>query len=158
MKQILDVACGGRMFYFDPHNPYVLFCDKRTETMELCDGRKYEVNPDMECDFTALPFSDESYRMVVFDPPHLTSIGESSWMAKKYGRLSGNWKDMIRDGFRECFRVLKPGGTLVFKWNETDVPTSEILKLTDEKPVFGHKSGKRSLTQWIVFYKPEGTC
>ena len=55
-KSILDVACGGRMFYFDPHNPDVLFCDKRKATMTLCDGRTYEVAPDMVCDFTCLPF------------------------------------------------------------------------------------------------------
>jgi hypothetical protein len=31
--------------------------------------------------------------------------------------------------------------------------TSEILKLTDEKPLFGHKSGKQSKTHWITFMK-----
>ena len=28
-KPILDVACGGKMFYFDKNDPRVLFCDKR---------------------------------------------------------------------------------------------------------------------------------
>ena len=31
--------------------------------------------------------------------------------------------------------------------------TSEILKLTSQKPLFGHKSGKRSKTHWITFMK-----
>lgn len=47
----------------------------------------------------------------------------------------------------------KPGGFLIFKWNETDIRVSEVLKLTTEKPVFGHISGKRSNTHWICFMK-----
>jgi len=49
--------------------------------------------------------------------------------------------------------VLKPSGTLIFKWNETDVPTSQVLALTDAKPLFGHKSGKQMKTHWIAFLK-----
>ena len=36
------------------------------------------------------------------------------------------WKDMIKKGFQECFRVLKPNGTLIFKWNECRIPIKEI--------------------------------
>ena len=39
----------------------------------LCDGRKLIVDPDKICDVTALPFPDESFYLVVFDPPHLRS-------------------------------------------------------------------------------------
>ncbi|WP_315403017.1 hypothetical protein [Hoylesella saccharolytica] len=49
--------------------------------------------------------------------------------------------------------VLKPGGFLIFKWNETDIKVTEILKLTPERPVFGHISGKRANTHWICFMK-----
>lgn len=70
-KKVLDVACGGRMFYFDKSDQRVLFCDNRTVETELCDGRKFIVNPDIECDFTRLPFEDGSFKLVVFDPPHL---------------------------------------------------------------------------------------
>lgn len=73
----------------------------------------------------------------------------------KYGFLAKNWKNILSKGFKECFRVLKPGGFLIFKWNETDIKVSEILKLTPEKPVFGHISGKRSNTHWICFMKSE---
>ena len=57
--------------------------------------------------------------------------------------------------FAECFRVLATGGVLIFKWNETQIKVSEILKLTDQKPVFGHISGKRANTHWITFMKLE---
>lgn len=42
---------------------------------------------------------------------------------------------------------------LKHKWCEVDIKVSEILKLTPEKPVFGHISGKRSNTHWICFMK-----
>lgn len=48
--------------------------------------------------------------LVVFDPPHLNKLGKSSWMAKKYGVLGLDWKEDLRRGFSECFRVLGPMG------------------------------------------------
>ena len=72
----------------------------------------------------------------------------------KYGALQNKgWQKMLKEGFAECFRVLNPGGFLIFKWNETDIKVSEILKLTPYKPIFGHISGKRANTHWICFMK-----
>ena len=68
-KRILDPCCGSRMFWFDKNNPDVEFCDNRELHTQLCDGRKLDVRPDTFCDFTSLPFEDESYYHVVFDPP-----------------------------------------------------------------------------------------
>lgn len=154
MKKILDPASGSRMFYFDRQDKRVVFGDIRSEDHILCDGRELHVNPDVKMDFRDLPFDDESFKLVIFDPPHMTSLGESSWMAKKYGRLDKEtWRDDLRQGFSECFRVLEADGVLVFKWNEHDVPTKDILKLTNQKPIAGHLSGKRSMTHWIVFMK-----
>lgn len=153
MKKILDPCCGSRMFWFDKQDNRAVFTDKRKENHILCDGRELVIEPDMIMDFTNLKFDDESFYIVVFDPPHLRKAGPDSWMAKKYGKLDENWPSMIRDGFAECFRVLKPNGTLIFKWNETQIKVSEILKLTDQKPVVGHISGKRANTHWICFLK-----
>lgn len=156
MKSILDPCCGGRMFWFDKQDSRAVFADIRSEQDILCDGRTLNIQPDIIADFTNMPFVDESFYMVVFDPPHLNSIGEKSWMAKKYGKLKDNWPQMLKDGFSECFRVLKPNGTLIFKWNETDIPVKDVLALTEYKPVVGHISGKRSNTHWVCFLK-EGT-
>ena len=171
-KPILDACCGGKMFYFDKHDSRVLFQDVRDVETTLCDGRPFEVKPDVQADFTDMPYEDESFSMVVFDPPHLLrNVGKSKWAdmygslnpkAKpsgyqhiKYGALYADWREMLTKGFAECFRVLKPGGFLIFKWNETDIKVSEILKLTPEKPIFGHISGKRSNTHWICFMKEQ---
>lgn len=162
-KPVLDVACGGRMFYFDKNDPRVLFCDNRTVDTTLCDGRHFSVMPDRQCDFTNLPFEDQSFRLVVFDPPHLLYSHKkeattphkapTGYQHIKYGSLEGNWKETLRKGFSECFRVLEHDGVLIFKWNETDIPVKEILSLTPEKPLFGNRSGKASKTHWLCFLK-----
>jgi hypothetical protein len=48
---------------------------------------------------------------------------------------------------------LEQDGVLIFKWNETQIKTAEVLSLTDQKPLFGHISGKRANTHWICFMK-----
>ena len=152
-KLILDPASGSRMFYFDKGDDRVLFGDIRNERHILSDGRKLVVEPDAFTDFRDLPFADKQFKLVVFDPPHMTSLGKNSWMAKKYGRLEETWEDDLRDGLSECWRVLDDFGTMIFKWNEYDIPVSKILSLFDEKPVMGHRSGKLSKTHWIVYFK-----
>lgn len=88
-KRILDPCCGSRMFWFDKNNPDVEYCDIRELHTTLCDGRSLDISPDTFADFTDLPFKDESFWHVVFDPPHMITLGENSWMAKKYGVLQG---------------------------------------------------------------------
>lgn len=152
-KPVLDVCCASRMMWNDKNNPHVVFGDIRSESHTLCDGRALHIKPDVVLDFRALPFEDESFYHVAFDPPHMLKLGGSSWMAKKYGKLFSTWRDDIRQGFTECLRVLKPYGTLVFKWNEHDVKEAEILKLIDCKPLYGHRSGKGGKTIWMCFMK-----
>jgi len=155
-KKILDACCGSRMFWFDKKNPNVLFIDSRRETLTAKDRDKIriiEINPDIVADFTEMPFGDESFYMVVFDPPHLKTLGQTSWLAKKYGKLTNNWQEVISKGFDECMRVLKPNGTLIFKWNESEIKTSDVLKLIPYKPLFGHTTGRQSKTMWMAFIK-----
>lgn len=155
MKRILDACCGSKMFWFDKENPDVEFCDtRRIDKTEYYPGRYIEINPDTVCDFTKLPFDDDSFYLVVFDPPHLRWAGEKSIMALKYGRLEGDWKATLSEGFRECVRVLKPNGTLIFKWSEIQFPLSEILPLFSQEPLFGNRRRKRgNKTHWLCFMK-----
>lgn len=152
-KTILDACCGSRMFWFDKKNPNVLFADIRRETTTLCDGRKLEVNPDIICDFKKMPFPDNFFQMVVFDPPHLKDLGKDSWMAKKYGVLFPTWENDLKEGFQECMRVLKPNGTLIFKWNEHQIKLNQVLKIFNQTPLFGHVTGKHGRTIWVSFMK-----
>lgn len=130
MEPVLDVACGFRGFYFDKNDPRVLKCDKNPQHMILCDGR-------------------------TLDPPHLKS--GAGWQVKKYGKLDKyNFHDDLKRGFEECLRVLKPNGTLVFKWNECQIPLKEILPLCPAKPIIGNRRPNQSKTHWILFIKEEG--
>lgn len=151
MERILDACCGSRMFWFDKQNPDVVYADNRELSDVLCDGRTLNVAPGVVADFRQMPFADETFYMVVFDPPHLLRAGDQSWLVKKYGRLDADhWQSDIQKGFTECMRVLKPNGTLIFKWNEEQVSLSELKKLFPQPPLFGNKRAK---THWLVFMK-----
>ena len=153
------------MMWFDRDNRDVVFGDQRSETLTVTDRshgkqngtRTLNVCPDMLMDFRALPFDDGMFRLVAFDPPHLVSAGPRSWLAAKYGKLGQDWREDLRAGFSECFRVLHADGVLVFKWNETQVKLREVLALTPHRPLFGNTSGLRAQTHWLVFMKPNET-
>ena len=138
------------MFWFDRENPNVIFADNRRLRTTLCDGRTLVIEPDMIIDFRNMPFDDDTFNLVVFDPPHLINAGEKSWLRKKYGTLPKDWKPYIKAGFDECMRVLKRGHTLIFKWNEEQIKTAEVLKAIGQNPLFGDR---RSKTRWMVFLK-----
>jgi SAM-dependent methyltransferase len=156
---VLDPCCGSRMFWFNRQDPRAVFGDIRAENHQLPDisskggVRNLIIDPDIMMDFRAMPFANCTFSLVVFDPPHLVKAGKSGWLAKKYGKLGRDWRSDIQAGFLECFRVLKPEGTLIFKWNETDISIQTILALTDETPLFGNRGGKDMKSHWIVFQK-----
>lgn len=164
--KVLDPCCGSRMMWFDRANPDVVFGDRRHETLTVTDRshgnasgtRTLRIEPDVLLDFRALPYPDCTFKLVAFDPPHLERAGPRSWLAAKYGKLGQDWREDLRAGFAECFRVLATDGVLVFKWNETQVKLSEVLALTPHRPLFGNTSGKKAGTHWLVFMKPEASA
>ena len=154
-QYVLDPASSMRSFYFDKKDKRVVFGDIReNETYLLTNGQTITIKPDKVMDLRNLPYVNDTFKAVVFDPPHLFNLSEKSWIRKKYGVLDKEtWQQDLTLGFKECFRVLQPYGTLIFKWNETSILLKEILKLTDEKPICGHPSGKRMSTHWVLFIK-----
>ena len=154
---VIDVCCGPKGMWFNKNDERALFLDKRCETHKNDYPSGYKemsISPDVIGDFTDIKQPDNSFWLVVFDPPHIEQQGEvTGEIKKRYGALNGDWHEELRKGFSECFRVLKPNGTLIFKWSETQFPLKDILKLTDEKPLFGHRSGKKMQTHWVTFMK-----
>ena len=154
-KIILDACCGNRMFWYDKNNKDVLFLDKRLE-----------VKPNIIGDFRNLPFKNNSFKLVVFDPPHIIQkYNPNSFIMKSYGSLEPDtWKEDLKKGFDECFRVLNNYGILLFKWNsrDWDKRTSEesILRIINKKPLIKNVIIKRakekrnnSKTFWFCFMK-----
>ncbi|GHU37103.1 methyltransferase [Betaproteobacteria bacterium] len=159
--RVLDPCCGGRMMWFDHAHPDVVFGDRRAETLTVTDRsggradgtRTLCIDPDVLLDFRNLPYPDGRFHLVVLDPPHLVKAGQKSWLAGKYGVLGRDWRDDLRRGFEECFRVLDNN----VKWSEIQIKVREVLALTPVQPLFGHPYGRKGLTHWIVFMKPRGS-
>lgn len=91
-KKILDVTCGSRTIWFNKQHPAAVYCDVRDEECSAIwkstshdSERKCIVHPDVQCDFTDLPFPDNTFSLVVFDPPHTYMS-----VASKDGTYHGN--------------------------------------------------------------------
>lgn len=138
------------MFWFDKERKDTVYMDKRTLDTTLCDGRKLIVSPDILADFRSIPFDDETFHLVIFDPPHLLKVGDTSFLKLKYGRLDTSWKEDIKQGLAECWRVLKRNGTMIFKWNEEQITLPMVKTLLPCEPLIGQRRGK---TIWLVFFK-----
>ena len=161
-KFILDATAGFRMMHFDKQNPYVLYLDQRAE----CE-------PEQVGDFKNTGLSDESFYLIVWDPPHLMHNPKHSAnanMLRVYGSLEPEtWQSELKDGFKELWRLLKPGGSLLFKWCTFEISSDRVLKLFPVKPVIyqisankknSYETGKRARevqTMWFCFFKNPST-
>jgi len=151
--KILDACCGSKMFWYNKHEPHTTYIDNRSEKDEVKDRqyiRDIVVSPDIIADFRKLPFKNDEFDLVIFDPPHLIHAGDNSWLKLKYGCLPKDWPSYIRAGFTECIRVLKPTGTLLFKWSNNQISFSDVFKAIGQKPILGDKRGN---TRWSIYIK-----
>lgn len=149
---ILDATCAGRHLWYDKARADTIYVDRRICPAGTIPVRpNWEVKPDVCADFTALPFRDGAFDLVVWDPPHIIRDGGSAgYMRTKYGELrKDDWQDTLRRGFDECWRVLKSPGTLHFKWAEGNASLKEVLALFPVKPLFKNKHD----VSWSVFAK-----
>jgi len=87
----------------------------------------------------------------VFDPPHILRKSATGIISKKYGKLRPEWKNDVRKGFEECFRVLRPGGFLNFKWSEVEISLSDVTPLFPQRPMYYQRQGISGA--WFMFRK-----
>lgn len=151
--RILDACCGSRMFWWDKTEPHTTFMDIRQENRDITNGsvtKHVTVNPDVIADFRRMPFPDNHFDLVVFDPPHLIWAGPKSFMKAQYGQLPADWRSYMKDGFDECLRVLKNTGVLLFKWSQAQIHLADVLAVLGRTPILGDKHAS---TRWEVFLK-----
>jgi len=157
-KLILDVCCGLRAMWFNKSHPRAVYFDKRVREKGFDDFRpNFSIKPDIQGDWDSLPFDDNTFKLVAMDPPHILTDVDSHRMVKYYGNLNENWREEIKAGFEECWRVLEPYGVLIFKWSEVSIKKKELLSVLEREPLFGHPNGSRVPCHWLTFMKiPEG--
>lgn len=135
-----------------------MWFDKQNEDTVYLDQKK-QCRPTILAVWKALPFENERFDLVVFDPPHLVYGPENKGLFKeRYGGINNQTFHVdFFNAFKELFRVLKTGGFLIFKWNDHDKPVEKILALIDQKPLFGQRTSVKtrhiSQTLWICFKK-----
>jgi SAM-dependent methyltransferase len=83
-----------------------------------------DLKMDPTFDFRSMPFTDNVFDVVAFDPPYVSMGGRSTTTMpdfhNRYGlvnapRTPAELSTYIEDGLRECHRVLKPNGILLVK-------------------------------------------
>lgn len=130
--KILDACCGGKMFWYEKDLDFVTFQDVRAGIKEYSGGRKIRIEPNHIGNVTDMDFGDETFDLVIFDPPHMIRAGKTSWLNIKYGKLP------------------EENGVLIFKWNETQLKFGEVIKHSPYRPMLGDQRGQ---TRWTVFVK-----
>ena len=155
-KFILDATSGFRSMWFNKHHPNTIYLDQRPE----CE-------PDIVADHTDLKqFKDETFRLIVFDPPHIIRPNGRNMMqmVATFGALEPDtWRQDLKKAFSELWRLLKPYGVLVMKWNNQQIASSDMLKLLGKDPLVYQISSTRRRsdkchtqtlhTLWFTFMK-----
>lgn len=116
IPRILDACCGGRMFWYRKDNPSALFMDCR-EVEKSAFANNWNPNwcvkPDVIADFRDMPFPDDTFRLVVYDPrvrqavPSCLARGVRVWPE---GPVTMDAADLRKHAFT---RALRGGATLV---------------------------------------------
>lgn len=153
--QILDACCGGRFWWWNKEHPLAVYMDQRIdlEPPEGCNPN-WKCEPTVVGDFREMPFGDECFQLVLFDPPHIVRPNPSGRIPKMYGALLPDTEqEDLKLGFSECWRVLAPGGTLVVKWAGD---LGRVAPHFPADPIVGTRTIRRNDglgTRWFIFYK-----
>ena len=147
-----DATAGARMMWPNKNPPYTVFLDRNT------DG---PVPPHIYGDYRRLPFRDDVFDCVIFDPPHAArnkQYKKFNWTNREHPSYYG-WditKTELLSGIakaqKEIARVSK---RLCFKWGEVDWTLWQILPLFRPWKEINRKltNAGRVPTWWVTFVR-----
>lgn len=137
---VLDATFGNGIFW-RTFQPEVLVCNDLTPT-----------KGDLHHDFRSLPFSDQTFDCVLFDPPY--QVAGSTGMPLKgvdyarfgiTGRSNRDVRNLIEDGVIECARVAKTH--LLVKCMD-QVASTEMWWQTDQVTEIARDCGFRKVDRF----------
>ena len=146
--RILDATSSRRIMWENKHDLDTVYMDIRPEVV-----------PDVIGDVRSVPFDDNIFDLVVFDPPH-KSLGVNSTMADRYGIFTdGEIRAAIAGGFAEIGRILRENGLCLFKWSDGDFPLGKMANmrppaltvLVTQRVSYRNKSGNQCF--WVTLIK-----
>jgi len=164
---ILDATSSFRRMWKDKSNSATVFMDVRSNSQIHSDWSACMVQKSrdtnigfrkltIQADFSHLPFKDEAFYHVNFDPPQLIHLGKTSIYYKQYGALEADtWRFTLKQAAKELWRVLAVNGTLNVKWSDRDISDDDVLRLFPVEPLYGQEGahGTSSKTSWFSFVK-----
>lgn len=156
-KFILDACCGPKEMWYNRHHKNAFYIDIRKGEFSF-EGRTLIIDPNEIMDFRNMGFKDKTFKLVVFDPPHLKNVAKTTIFPIKYGALDKEtWGGDLKAGLSECWRVLDDYGILIFKWNEHDIKLKRIEPYFPAEPLFASKThfnkNNKVRTLWFCFMK-----
>lgn len=158
---MLDATAGNRMIWPNKNPPNVVFMDKEI---------RLAFSPHIFADFRDLPFRDDVFDCVLFDPPHSCSIPpwwNSPTRSKNvnnpslnawYGKFE-NKRDMFSSIHRAQKEFARVAKRLCLKWSELEVTLWKIMPFFKEweviqtKPHIGKYKAGKTKTYWITFIR-----
>ncbi len=160
MKPILDATAGNRKMWDGrtPEIPYVVFMDRET---------KLRIPPDVFADHRAIPFRDDVFYCVVYDPPFMARRNppqywndprETKYLNKRGFQARNAWwglpktkKELISTIHKAQKEFQRITNILCLKWVEVDYSLWKILpffKDWQENHRQGFKQMKRPDGVW----------
>jgi len=156
---ILDATAGNRHIWTKKYPRGVVFLDIEPNL---------RISPDVIGDFTNMTmFEDESFNLVIFDPPFAKCGDMHNRPDEKYGSYWGSidstfhFLRLVNGGLKEIYRVLRPNGFMYLKFNDIHFSLEKLLLIlkthfnelirTSRKSQSG--KGNESATYWILFQK-----